>query len=209
MMTINSAAVNHPTRNFLVYSAAVGLPLNFIRFIIMVRPVAVFTLLLLSASAVFGFTVSRLYRQGAHLKSTFATPITEPLNCLVADVLLGFCSLLALIFTWTHNHWQDTGETFLVAYSSTPLMFNMFLHLYLALLVLLKTRRVRDIIRELVGDLGSSTPHKCPHCNGRSGRHDENDENDEERALISDTEDGEDRPHSGIGVNGPPSVWSQ
>ncbi|KAF5250674.1 hypothetical protein FANTH_4117 [Fusarium anthophilum] len=110
MTAINSAAVFHPTRDFLLFSAAVGLPLNFVRFCIMVRPTAFFTFILLIFSAIFGFTMKRLHRQGAHLKATFATPITDPLNCLIADVLMGILSLLTLSFTWTHNrtsHMKD------------------------------------------------------------------------------------------------------
>ncbi|KAF4438679.1 proteinrelated to nucleosome binding protein [Fusarium austroafricanum] len=206
MAIINSAAVNHPIRDFLIYSAVAGIPLNFIRFIIMVRPVAVFTLVLLISSAIFGFTVRRLHRQGAHLKSTFATPITDPMTCLVADVSLAILSLLTLIFTWTRNRWQDTGETFLVAYSSTPLMLNMFLHFYLALLVLLKTRGMQDIIRELVGDLGSSTAHECPRCHGRSEYHDDP---EEEEHLVPHAQDEEERPGSGTQIAGPSSVWSE
>ncbi|KAF4966927.1 hypothetical protein FSARC_5460 [Fusarium sarcochroum] len=205
MTVINSAAVNHSTRNFLVFSAAVGLPLNFIRFIIMVRPAAVFTLVLLTSSAIFGFTVRRLHREGAHLKTTFATPITDPLNCLVADLSLAILSLITLIFTWTRNRWQDTGETFLVAYSSTPLMFNMFLHFYLALLVLLRTHRMQDILRELVGDMVFNKPHECPHCHGRPGDHHGP---DEEQLLMSHAEDEEEGSGSGTGITGPSSVWS-
>ncbi|KAM0540772.1 hypothetical protein ACHAPJ_013517 [Fusarium lateritium] len=206
MAGINSAAVNHSTRNFLVFSAAIGLPLNFIRFVLMVRPTAVFTLILLICSAIFGFTVRRLHRQGAHLKSTFATPITDPLTCLVADVSLATLSLITLIFTWTHNRWQDAGQTFLVAYSSTPLMFNMFLHIYLAALVLLRTSGMQDIIRELVGDLVYSKPHACPHCHGQSEGHHQQ---DEEQPLVSHADDGEDSSGSGDRLTGPSSVWSQ
>ncbi|KAJ4250139.1 hypothetical protein NW762_011950 [Fusarium torreyae] len=207
MAGINTAAVNHSTRNFLVFSAAVGLPLNFIRFVLMVRPAAVFTLILLTCSAIFGFTVRRLHRQGAHLKSTFATPITDPLICLVADVSLATLSLITLIFTWTRNRWQDTGETFLVAYSSTPLMFNMFLHIYLAVLVLLRTDEMQDIIRELVGDIVSSKPHACPHCHGHSADHHQ--QQDEEQPLVSHADDEEDSSGSGDRITGPSSVWSQ
>ncbi|KAF9780344.1 hypothetical protein IL306_000629 [Fusarium sp. DS 682] len=205
MTAINSAAVNHPTRDFLLYSALIGLPLNFIRFVIMVRPTAFFTLILLTFSALFGVTVRRLHRQGAHLKSTFATPITEPLNCLLADASLGTLSLITLIFTWTRNGWQDTGETFLVAYSSTPLMFNMFLHLYLTLLVLLRTRKMQDIVRELMGDLVSVTPHECPHCHGRPEYHDDH---DEEQPLVTPPAGDHEDTH-GSGVTSTSSVWNQ
>ncbi|KAH7263712.1 hypothetical protein BKA59DRAFT_466643 [Fusarium tricinctum] len=205
MLAINSAAVNHSTRDFLLYSAIVGLPLNFIRFILMVRPTGFFTLILLTCSAIFGLTVRRLHRQGAHLKSTFATPITEPLNCLIADILLGILSLVTLIFTWTCNRWQDTGETFLVAYSSTPLMFNMFLHLYLAILVLLRTHKMKGILRELIGDLVPSTPHRCPHCHGQPEYHDDH---DEEQPLVTPSVGDEENTH-GNEVVGPSGVWGQ
>ncbi|KAF4335190.1 hypothetical protein FBEOM_10934 [Fusarium beomiforme] len=205
MTAINSAAVNHQARDFLVYSAIIGLPLNFIRFVIMVRPAALFTLVLLAFSQIFGLTVRRLHHQGAHLKSTFATPITEPLNCLIADVSLGILSLITLIFTWTHNGWQDTGETFLVAYSSTPLMFNMFLHFYLTLLVLLRTHKMQDIVRELLGDLVPRTQNACPHCHGRQGYHDDH---DEEQPLVTPPVGDQDASHES-GVAGTPSVWSQ
>ncbi|WZH42286.1 uncharacterized protein QYS62_003277 [Fusarium acuminatum] len=205
MLAINSAAVNHSTRDFLLYSAIVGLPLNFIRFILMVRPTGFFTLILLTCSAIFGLTVRRLHRQGAHLKSTFATPITEPLNCLIADILLAILSLVTLIFTWTCNRWQDTGETFLVAYSSTPLMFNMFLHLYLAILVLLRTHKMKGILRELIGDLMPSTPHRCPHCHGQPEYHDDH---DEEQPLVTPSVGDEENTH-GNEVVGPSGVWGQ
>ncbi|KAF5674637.1 hypothetical protein FCIRC_7702 [Fusarium circinatum] len=204
MTAINSAAVFHPTRDFLLFSAAVGLPLNFVRFCIMVRPTAFFTFILLVFSAVFGFTMKRLHRQGAHLKATFATPITDPLNCLIADVLMGILSLLTLSFTWTHNRWQDTGETFLVAYSSTPLMFNMFLHFYLALLVLFRTSHMKDIVKELVGDFVSSAPQPCPHCHGRQEFHDGH---DEEQPLVTPPAGDHEDTHEGGA--GPSTVWSR
>ncbi|KAI6756126.1 hypothetical protein HG530_011862 [Fusarium avenaceum] len=204
MFVINSAAVNHSTRDFLVYSAIVGLPLNFIRFILMVRPTGFFTLILLNCSAIFGLTVRRLHRQGAHLKSTFATPITEPLNCLIADILLAILSLVTLIFTWTCNRWQDVGQTFLVAYSSTPLMFNMFLHLYLVLLVLLQTHKMKVILRELIGDLVPSTPHQCPHCHGQPEYHGGH---DEEQPLVTPSVGDEENTHGEVA--GPSGVWGQ
>ncbi|KAM0198535.1 hypothetical protein ACHAPI_004062 [Fusarium lateritium] len=206
MAAINSAAVNHPSRDFLLYSAIIGLPLNIIRFIIMVKPSAVFTLILLASSAIFGFTLRRLHRQGAHLQSTFATPITDPLTCLLADILLATLSLITLIFTWIRNGYQAAGESFLVAYSSTPLMFNMFLHFGLALLVLLRTPEIQNIIRELAGDLMPGAHHSCQHCQGRLGSHHEE---DEEQPLVSSTDDGEEGIESGTRMNGPPSVWNQ
>jgi hypothetical protein len=200
-MAINSAAVFHPARDFLVFSAAVGLPLNFVRFCIMVRPVAFFTFILLIFSAIFGFTMKRLHRQGAHLKATFATPITDPINCLIADILMGLLSLLTLIFTWTNNrrHYgrQATSETFLVAYSSTPLIFNMFLHFYLPLVVLFRTSKIQDIVKELVGDFVSSSPQPCPHCQGQVESHSDY---DEEQALLTPSAgDHEDMHEGGAG----------
>ncbi|KAF5627112.1 hypothetical protein F52700_8595 [Fusarium sp. NRRL 52700] len=183
MTAINSAAVFHPTRDFLLFSAAVGLPLNFVRFCIMVRPNALFTFILLILSAVFGFTMKRLHRQGAHLKATFATPITDPLNCLVADILMGVLSLLTLSFTWTLNRWQDTGETFLVAYS---------------------TSQMKDIVRELVGDFVSSSPQPCPHCHGRQEFHDDH---DEEQPLVTPPAGDHEDTHEGGA--GPSAVWSR
>ncbi|KAF4986347.1 hypothetical protein FGRMN_10874 [Fusarium graminum] len=204
MTTISSAAVFHPTRDFLLFSAAVGLPLNFVRFCIMVRPTAFFTFVLLIFSAIFSFTMKRLHRQGAHLKATFATPVTDPLNCLVADMLMGILSLLTLSFTWTHNRWQDTGQTFLVAYSSTPLIFNMFLHFYLALLVLLETGMMKDIVREFVVDLVSSNPQPCLHCQGRPEFHHDH---DEEQPLVTPPAEDHTNAHED-GVS-PSTVWNR
>ncbi|QPC65767.1 hypothetical protein HYE67_007998 [Fusarium culmorum] len=116
-MAINSAAVFHPTRDFLIFSAAVGLPLNLVRFCIMVRPVAFFTFILLIFSAIIGFTMKRLHRQGAHLKATFATPITGPLNCLIADLLM------VLVVLFRTSHMKDIVKELLgdfVSSSSQP-----------------------------------------------------------------------------------------
>lgn len=201
-----SAAVNHPMRVLLIYSAIIGVPLNLVRFIIMLRPVAIFSILILIASAVLAIIIRRLHRQGAHHKSAFATPITAPWNCLIADVSLAFLLLITLISTWTKSHWQDTGMTFLTAYSSTPLLFNMFLHLYLALLVLLGTHKIQDFIRELIGDLVADRSHTCSHCQGRSRYQTVR---DEEQPLVSGTIDDQEETHeSGQKVGGQSTVWN-
>lgn len=91
-----------------------------------------------------------------------------------------------------------------MAYSSTPLMFNMFLHFYLALLVLFRTSQMKDIVKELVGDFVSSSPQPCPHCHGRPEYHDEH---DEEQALVTPPAgEHEDAHESGAG---PATVWSR
>lgn len=117
---------------------------------------------------------------------------------------MGALSLLTLIFTWTKNRWQDTGETFLVAYSSTPLMFNMFLHFFLALLVLFRTNGMKEIVKELVGDFVSSSPQPCPHCHGQAESHSEH---DEEQALLTPPAGGHEHVHEG--GDGPSTVWTR
>ena len=192
----NTSTVNHPARILFLYSAVIGLPLNLIRFIVMLRPTAIFTILLLLASAVMTWIIRR---KGAHIKLPPDNPITKPWNCLIADISLAILSFIILIFTWTHNRDHDTGKIFLVAYSSTPLIFNMFLHFYLALLVLLSTHKMQDYVRGLV----AGTPHECPNCHNQSGVQDE-----EQALMASVTEDQEGAPGTGQGGTGSSSVWN-
>ncbi|CAG7562581.1 unnamed protein product [Fusarium equiseti] len=191
-----SPAVNHPARVLFLYTAAIGLPLNLIRFIVMLRPTAIFTILLLASSAIIAWFIRR---QGAHIKLPPDTTITNPWNCLIADISLAILSFIILIFTWTHNREHDTGKIFLVAYSSTPLIFNMFLHFYLALLVLLGTNKMQNFVKTLV----AGTPHECPNCHNQSGTQ------DEEQALMSSvTEDQEETHESGQRGTGSSTVWN-
>ncbi|RBR11907.1 uncharacterized protein FIESC28_08792 [Fusarium coffeatum] len=192
----NPVTVNHPARVLFLYSAAIGLPLNLIRFIVMLRPTAIFTMLLLIASAVMAWIIRR---KAAHIKLPPDTPITKPWNCLIADISLAILSFIILIFTWTHNREHDSGKIFLVSYSSTSLIFNMFLHLYLALLVLLSTHKVQDYVKGLV----ASTPQECPNCHNQSAGQ------DEEQALMASVIEDQEEPHSsGRKDPGSSSVWN-
>ena len=192
----NPTTVNHPARVLFLYSAVIGLPLNLIRFIVMLRPTAIFTILLLLASAVMTWIIRRT---GAHIKLPPDTPTIKSWNCLIADISLAILSFIILIFTWTHNRDHDTGKIFLVTYSSTPLIFNMFLHFYLALLVLLSTHKMQDYVKGLV----AGSPHKCPNCNNASGVQDE-----EQAIMASVTEDQEGALESGQRGTGSSSVWN-
>ncbi|RGP67473.1 hypothetical protein FLONG3_8494 [Fusarium longipes] len=196
----NSPAINHPARVLFFYSAVIGIPLNLIRFIVMLRPTAILTIVLLVCSAVLAWIIRR---RGAHIRLPSGTPIIKPWNCLVADISLAILSFIVLIFTWTHNHENDTGKIFLVAYSSTSLIFNMFLHFYLALLVLLSSHKMQDFIRERMGDLAAGTPHECENCHRRP---ETQSAEAEEQGLISSTTDEEDGTHgSGRGSS---DVWN-
>ncbi|KAI1063145.1 hypothetical protein LB507_005554 [Fusarium sp. FIESC RH6] len=192
----NPVTVNHPARILFLYSAGIGLPLNLIRFIVMLRPTAIFTILLLLASAVMTWIIRR---KGAHIKLPPDTPIIKPWNCLIADISLAILSFTILIFTWTHNREHDTGKIFLVAYSSTSLILNMFLHFYLALLVLLSTNKMQDYVKGLV----AGTPHECPNCHNEPGAQDE-----EQALMASVTEDQEETPGRERRGTGSSSVWN-
>jgi len=196
MASDKSSAVNHPSRVLFLYSAAIGLPLNLIRFIVMLRPTAIFTILLLASSAILAWIIGR---KGTHIKLPPDTPITNPWNCLIADISLAILSFIILIFTWTHNREHDTGKIFLAAYSSTPLIFNMFLHFYLALLVLLSTNKMQDFVKTLV----AGTPHECPNCHNQSGGQDE-----EQALMVSVTEDQDETHGSGQRSTGSSTVWN-
>jgi lysylphosphatidylglycerol synthetase-like protein (DUF2156 family) len=199
----NSAAINHPARVLFLYSAIIGIPLNLIRFIVMLRPTAILTIVLLACSAAMAWIIRR---RGAHIRLPSGTPITKPWNCLVADISLAILSFIVLIFTWTHNQENDTGKIFLVAYSSTSLIFNMFLDFYLALLVLLSSHKMQDFVRERMGDLVAGTPHEYQNCHHRLGRQSAE---VEEQGLVSPTTDTQDGTHeSGQRESGPSDVWN-
>lgn len=80
----------------------------------------------------------------------------------------------------------------------------MFLHLFLALVVLFRTNGVREIVKELVGEFVSSPPQPCPHCQGQVESHSDH---DEEQALLTPASGGHQHEHEG--GDGPSTVWTR
>ena len=157
-------AAIHPLRWLLVISFVVALPVNIAAAAILREPLPAVGLVPLGLSASLSILILGLSKLDTSDSNKNRHDRATTFVAFTTDVLSIAGFLAVLILTWSPYKWHgwyiNNGRIFLIAYATTPMIFSLFGHFYLALHMIFHIFDVRTRIAHYF----NGKPAACPHC---------------------------------------------